>query len=87
MQNLLLAAHAKGLAAGWKSGKIVYCDEVKRFLDLDMSDRIIAIVYLGAVAKEEPPVRERNVEGTIRWMVSPSPPERRESTRTDGSSE
>ncbi len=73
VQNLLLAAHAKGLAAAWKSGKIVYSDAVKRFLSLELADRIIAIVYLGAVAKEDAPVRERDVEGTIRWIGDPVP--------------
>ena len=32
VQNLLLAAHAKGLSAAWKTGKIVSSTEVKRFL-------------------------------------------------------
>jgi nitroreductase len=68
VQNLLLAAHAKGLAAAWKSGKICYSGEVKRFLDLDPSDRIIALVYLGAVAMEEPKIKPRDVAGAIRWI-------------------
>lgn len=68
VQNLLLAAHAKGLSAAWKTGKIVYCAEVKSFLGLDPSDRIIAVVYLGATPKEEPAARARDVESTITWM-------------------
>jgi nitroreductase len=67
-QNLLLAAHAKGIAAGWKSGKICYCDEVKRFLELDLTDRIIAILYLGLTAKEEPMVKGRDAASAIRWI-------------------
>jgi nitroreductase len=67
-QNILLAAHAKGLSAAWKTGKIVSSPGVKRFLGLDPSDRIIAVVYLGAVAKEEPAVRGRNVASTIKWL-------------------
>jgi nitroreductase len=68
VQNLLLAAHAKGLSAAWKTGKIVYNAEVKRFLGIDQSDRVIAFVYLGAVAKEEAPVRGREVASTITWL-------------------
>jgi nitroreductase len=68
VQNLLLAAHAKGLSAAWKTGKIVYNAEVKRFLGIDESDRVIAFVYLGAVAKEEPPARGREVASTITWL-------------------
>jgi nitroreductase len=68
VQNLLLAAHAKGLSAAWKTGKIVYNAAVKRFLGLDESDRVIAFVYLGAVAKEEALPRDRNVASTITWL-------------------
>jgi len=51
VQNLLLAAHAKGLSAAWKTGKIVHNAEVKRFLGVEPSDRVIAVVYLGAVSR------------------------------------
>jgi nitroreductase len=68
VQNLLLAAHARGLAAGWKSGKICYCPEVKAFLGLAPDDRIIALVYLGTTAKEEPPIKQRDPAGAIRWL-------------------
>lgn len=68
VQNLLLAAHAKGLAAAWKTGKIVSSTEVKRFLGFDPSDRIIAMVYLGAEGKEEPGSRDRRVATTITWL-------------------
>jgi nitroreductase len=68
VQNLLLAAHARGLAAGWKSGGICYSDAVKHFLGLDLSDRIIALVYLGARATEEPKLKPREVQNAIRWI-------------------
>jgi nitroreductase len=68
VQNLLLAAHAKGLAAAWKSGKICYCPEVKQYLGLDPTDRIIALVYVGAVATEEPKLKPRDVNSVIAWL-------------------
>jgi len=68
VQNLLLAAHAKGYAAAWKSGKICYSGEVKRFLGLDPADRIIALVYLGAVGTEEPQLKPRDITGAISWI-------------------
>jgi len=68
VQNLLLAAHAKGLSAAWKTGKIVHNAEVKRFLGIEPSDRVIAVVYLGAVAKEETAARGRAVASTITWL-------------------
>ena len=67
-QNLLLAAHAKGLSAAWKSGSIVYDPEVKRYLGLDPTDRIIAIIYLGTTAKEDVPIRPRDVTSVVHFM-------------------
>ena len=68
VQNLLLAAHAKGLSAAWKTGKIVYNAEVKRFLGIEQSDRVIAFVYLGAEGTEVPGPRDRRVRSTITWL-------------------
>ena len=68
VQNLLLAAHAHGLSAAWKTGKIVYSSEVKAFLGLEPSDRIVAFVYLGAVSSEASTPRARFIDSTITWM-------------------
>jgi len=68
VQNLLLAAHAKGLSAAWKTGKITSSTGVKSFLGFDPSDRIIAMVYLGAEGKEEPKPRDRRVATTVTWL-------------------
>jgi len=68
VQNLLLAAHAKGLSAAWKTGKITSSPGVKSFLGFDAGDRIIAMVYLGAEGKEEPGPRDRRVATTITWL-------------------
>ena len=68
VQNMLLAAHAKGLAGAWKSGKICYSDAVKAFLGLDPSDRIIGLIYLGAVAAEDAPTKPRDTQSAIQWL-------------------
>jgi nitroreductase len=68
VQNLLLAAHAKGLSAAWKTGKIVHDPGVKAFLGLQSDDRIVAIVYLGAEALETALPRERDVRGCVQWL-------------------
>ena len=69
VQNLLLAAHAKGLSAAWKTGLIVYDDAVKAFLGLRRADRIVAIVYLGATALEAPAPRERDMHARVHWLA------------------
>jgi nitroreductase len=46
-QNLLLAAHAEGLAAKWSTGKLARSEGARRHLGLGAHDRIVAYVYLG----------------------------------------
>ena len=46
-QNLLLAAHAEGLAAKWRTGPMAEAPAAKQFLGLREADRIVAYVYLG----------------------------------------
>ncbi len=47
IQNMLLAAHAFGLGAIWRTGDACYSSEVKRFLGLDDSAHLLGFVYLG----------------------------------------
>jgi nitroreductase len=51
-QNLLLAAHAQGLAAKWSTGKLAHSEGARRFLGLAEPDRIVAYVYLGYATKQ-----------------------------------
>lgn len=48
-QNLLLAAHAQGLGAIWRSGLYAQATEVQDFLGVkhEKGDRIMGFVYLG----------------------------------------
>lgn len=46
-QNLLLAAHGRGLGAIWRTGSMPDEPEVRDALSLDDVDEIVAFVYLG----------------------------------------
>lgn len=46
-QNLLLAAHARGLAAKWSTGALAESAAAKRWLGIDEADRIVGYIYLG----------------------------------------
>jgi nitroreductase len=46
-QNILLALHALGYAAAWKTGESAYDAEVKKGLGLAADDHIIGFVYTG----------------------------------------
>jgi nitroreductase len=69
VQNLLLAAQALGLGAMWRTGELAYAPEIKAHLALDSSDRIVAVVYVGQPAMEEPKARARENERNVRWLT------------------
>lgn len=54
VQNMLLAAHALGYGAMWKTGAAAYDPNVKAMLGLAPEDHIVALVYLGTVATPGP---------------------------------
>lgn len=78
VQNLLLGAEGQGIATGWKTGKMVHDPEVKRYLGLDPSDRIVGTIYLGTQALEEAKNRPRKLDDVITWMDALEPATSRE---------
>lgn len=46
-QNILLALHALGYAAAWKTGEAAYDAEVKKALGLSVDDHLVGFVYTG----------------------------------------
>jgi len=68
-QNLLLAAHALGLAAMWRTGTAASEPRVKEFLGLQPDQPLIALVYIGyPEAKELPPIDRPSSEDRTVWM-------------------
>jgi nitroreductase len=47
VQNLLLAAHARGLATKWSSGQPCYSPAIKSFFGLTPEHQILGYIYLG----------------------------------------
>ncbi|ACZ43071.1 nitroreductase [Thermobaculum terrenum ATCC BAA-798] len=68
VQNMLLAAHALGLAAMWRTGDAAYADEVKAFLGLDTSAHIIGFIYLGYAAITPPDPPRRSAAELTQWL-------------------
>ena len=54
VQNLLLAAHARGLAAMWRTGAMADEPEVREALGLGPRDAVVAFVYLGLPVQPAP---------------------------------
>ncbi|GAB4420501.1 MAG: hypothetical protein Kow002_08930 [Anaerolineales bacterium] len=68
IQNLLLAAHAEGLGAKWRTGDTASDPKVKEFLGFEADQHLIGFLYIGypetAVEKKErPSYKDRTV-----WM-------------------
>ena len=63
-QNIILAAHALGFGAMWRTGEPAYDAQVKQALGLSPSDAIVGFLYLGtpqgrpAIPPNEPGVKE-----------------------------
>lgn len=49
-QNILLALHALGYAAAWKTGEAAYDTEVKKALGFAADDHLVGFVYAGGGA-------------------------------------
>ncbi len=47
VQNMLLAAHALGLGAMWRTGPVAYHDLMREFLGLEEGDTVVAHLYIG----------------------------------------
>lgn len=67
VQNLLLAANIKGLAAMWRTGAIVDEPEVGDALGLTTDDAIVAFVYLGIGAVTPPDRQRQPLEDVVEW--------------------
>tara|TARA_B100002049_G_scaffold89547_1_gene65961 strand:- start:506 stop:1060 length:555 start_codon:yes stop_codon:yes gene_type:complete len=49
-QNMLVAAHAQGIGAMWRTGSMAYHPLVKSGLGLAVHEKIIGFLYLGTIA-------------------------------------
>jgi nitroreductase len=68
VQNLLLAAHARGLGAMWRTGTMVDEPEVHEALGLEPRDAIVAFVYLGRTGEAAPPETPRRpIDEVVEW--------------------
>lgn len=68
-QNLLLAAHAMGLGAKWRTGEWARDAKVKEFLGFEPDQHIIAFIYVGypEFVTEYPP--RPSFEDRTVWMT------------------
>ncbi|PZD95598.1 nitroreductase [Paenibacillus sambharensis] len=69
VQNLLLAAHAEGLGAIWRSGEPMYDPIMNSAFGLKEGDVLVGLIYLGYPDIELPEGRRRPVQEKTVWLT------------------
>ena len=68
VQNLLLAAHAAGLATIWRTGDPAYDPRVREFLGLSERATIVGFVYVGYAAIEPSRAKKTPASAVTTWL-------------------
>lgn len=68
VENLLLAAHAEGLGAKWRTGAAARDPEVKKFLGLESDQHLIGLIYLGYPELSPPSAERPDYDDRTVWM-------------------
>jgi nitroreductase len=68
-QNLLLAAHALGLAAKWRTGSAALAPEVKAVCGFAPDQHLIGFIHVGFPLTEPPPVTRPGAEDRTAWIA------------------
>lgn len=68
VENLLLAAHAEGLGAKWRTGDPATDPKVKDFLGFETDQHLIGFLYIGYPEFEPEPKERPSFEDRTVWM-------------------
>jgi nitroreductase len=68
VQNMLLAAHALGLAAMWRTGPSATDPAIKHFFGWEADQMLIGFVYLGYPQNEPTPPTRPSFEDRTTWL-------------------
>jgi nitroreductase len=67
VQNMQLAAHARGLASMWRTGPVAYHPYMREFFGLEEGDEIVAYLYIGYPDMDLRPRRRQPVREFTDW--------------------
>ncbi|SFE66637.1 Nitroreductase [Paenibacillus algorifonticola] len=68
VQNLLLAAHANGLGAIWRSGEPMYHPLMKDTFGLDAEEQFVALIYVGYPDMQPLEAKRTSVSDKTVWL-------------------
>lgn len=69
VQNMLLAAHALGLAAIWRSGEPCYHPRMKQAFQLRETEELVGLIYVGYPDAAQPEGKRRPVSEKTVWLT------------------
>jgi nitroreductase len=70
IQNMLLAAHALGLGAIWRTGQPAYHSKMKELFGLREKDEVLGFIYVGYPDTSGPSVRRTPFQQKTKWIDS-----------------
>jgi len=68
VQNLLLAATAMDIASFWSTGGMTHTDDMKEYLELNMDDMVMGLIYLGYTDHSYEGKRVIPMEEKVKWI-------------------
>jgi nitroreductase len=69
VQNILLSAHAHGVACYWGSGGMTYHPEMKKLLGYEEQDKVMGLLFMGYTDQTEIKGKRRTeIEDKITWI-------------------
>jgi nitroreductase len=68
---MLLAAHALGLGAIWRTGEPCYHPLMNESFGLRPQDKMLGFIYMGVPDMAPPQVKRESVAGKTEWISEP----------------
>jgi len=68
IQNLMLAAHAQGLATKWSTGGTARSERIKEFFGLSPAHQLLGFIYLGYPNAEQPASKRLGHREKATWL-------------------
>nr|WP_285868110.1 nitroreductase family protein [Mesobacillus maritimus] len=70
IQNMLLAAHALGVAGYWRTGKPTYHPLMKKLFGLSEKGEVLGFLYFGYPKRHLPGGKRKTVQEVTKWITS-----------------
>jgi nitroreductase len=70
IQNMLLATHALGLGAVWRTGKVCYSQEIRQLFGLSDNGEMLGFIYIGYPDMKEKEGKRSHYSEVTKWLDS-----------------